>query len=248
MPHRQFARIALAFLAAAVAVLPVSGKAQEVRIAEEAATILLKAIGDSPAVARAIDATFGKGSAEALHFTSLPPAERGLAAIQNDTLVMQVLKDDALGTSQKLEWAGAVNSLRLSYRLTDLPSISEPGLIQDGNVSQGVVQPKRVFSISPFGDVKIEPGIKIPLITHRSNVMQFDLSTVPAGKIGLGAVACVQTSCWSHVLRDLRPVLGSPDKPAPAPPRAPAIDLYNFSGEATPPGGYRPYGEPPGSR
>lgn len=83
-----------------------SATAQEVQAAE----MLLTIIGKSPVVARAIESELGAAAAGVLLGKSA--AEVGKFAVSNNNIAEKVAL--GLSTADKLEWAGAVNTLRLS--------------------------------------------------------------------------------------------------------------------------------------
>jgi len=71
---------------------------------------VLKAIGSSPFVRNEIETVFGPSAAGVLLGKS--DVEIGKLAVNNDWLAARVA--DHLSTADKLEWAGTINSLRLS--------------------------------------------------------------------------------------------------------------------------------------
>jgi hypothetical protein len=98
--------------------------------------------------------------------------------------------------SQQLDLAGAINTFRLGETtLQRAPTSANAehlfGLTTDELGNQSI---KRTWSLSPIGDVKIEPSLKVPLFNHKGNQVQFDISSIPSGKIGIGTAAGI-TGC-----------------------------------------------------
>jgi hypothetical protein len=98
-----------------------SANAQEVQAAE----VLLTIIGESPAVVRAIESVLGAEAAGILVGKSA--AQVGKFAVSNNRVAATIAAN--LSTADKLEWAGAVNSLRLTeFHSLGLSEVNSRGL------------------------------------------------------------------------------------------------------------------------
>lgn len=167
--------------------------AQEVQAAE----VLLAVIGESPVVMRALEAELGAAAAGVLAGKSA--AEVGKLAVSNDQVVSTV----ALGlpTKDKLEWAGAVNTLRLSDTLGLVGSDARPAINNNlftfrhawintepttpneedfHDLLQHSREINRTISITPLGDVKLNPKLEVPLMTFGKIRFQTEVESIPA--------------------------------------------------------------------
>jgi hypothetical protein len=93
----------------------------------KASSVVLRTIGESPIVARTIQSLFGTASAEALRLLALPAEARGLAVIENDQLARAILGAKELSETDRLTWAGSVNTLRSQVSSRPLFAVGNPG-------------------------------------------------------------------------------------------------------------------------
>ena len=190
----------------------------------KASGVVLRTIGESPIVARAIESLFGTASAEALRLSALPAEARGLAVIENDQLAQAILGAKELSEADRLTWAGAVNTLRSHASFQPLFVLGNPRSGADlaealaANrkevtkvvpVTPDTVSP-RTWSISPSGDITATPAIKVPIFTGAANQLEIKVQTIQAGKIGAGAVACYEMSCIATMQNVLSRFLHDP--------------------------------------
>jgi hypothetical protein len=206
--------------AAMFAVVPGEHRAtaQEVQAAE----VLLAVIGESPVVMRALEAELGAAAAGVLAGKSA--AEVGKLAVSNDQVVSTV----ALGlpTKDKLEWAGAVNTLRLSDTLGLVGSDARPAINNNlftfrhawinpepttpneedfHDLLQHSREISRTISITPLGDVKLNPKLEVPFMTFGKTRFQTEVESIPAGKVALaGGTAAAAVTCGQECIDKVR--------------------------------------------
>jgi hypothetical protein len=215
--------------AAVLALIPgaYSATAQEVQAAE----VLLTIIGKSPVVVRAIETELGAAAAGVLLGKSA--ADVGKFAVSNNKIAAKVA--GSLSTSDKLEWAGAVNTLRLSefnslamsglhtqpestinsgtnvtslFTYRDALINTEPPPAASEDFHRWLRPPQdinRTISITPLGDINLNPKLEAPLMTFGKTRLQIEIESIPAGKLAAGAGATAAAkACGQECIDEMR--------------------------------------------
>jgi hypothetical protein len=174
-----------------------------------ASRTVFRTIGESAEVRQAIQSAFGTRAAPLLR---LPPEKLGKIAILDDRVVHTIFRRPNLTDSQRLQWVGVVNNLRLrSGRLDNKRLILLPS---EARATAEIPEFKRNFTFTKDG-LKIDPSLKLPIYNGRKNKVEIVVDRLTYKQIiAAAAAACTASSSCQDTVDDtvkeiLNPTLGS---------------------------------------